>query len=259
MKLGAQLYTLRDHIQTAEDMKETFLKVKAMGYEVVQLSAYGDIPGEKIHEICEETGTTVTCTHARPAEAFFNGSIDEVIRAHKAFGCPVIGMGSMPKEYREDWHGVEDYLAKLAEPVKKIEAAGLSFAYHNHAFEFEIKFPDGRSAYDVMIERCPTWNFIMDTYWVAKAGYDPCEYLRKIGGKRLANIHYKDMAKDEEKSICACGDGILDFRKITDVCLELGVKNALVEQDNAKHFPDGAFSQMERSARYLRPIIPLEK
>ena len=42
------------------------------------------------------------------------------------------------------------------------------------------------------------------------------------------------------------------------VCEELGVKNILVEQDNANKFEDGDIAQMTRSFVHLRPIIPME-
>ena len=39
---------------------------------------------------------------------------------------------------------------------------------------------------------------------------------------------------------------------------ELGVKNILVEQDNANKFEDGDIAQMARSFAHLRPIIPMD-
>ena len=62
------------------------------------------------------------------------------------------------------------------------------------------------------------------------------------------------MAKDEARSICACGDGVLDFEKIYSVCKELGVQNVFVEQDNAHEFGD-PLEQMQISYDHLRPIV----
>ena len=106
----------------------------------------------------------------------------------------------------------------------------------------------------MMLERCPDWHFIMDTYWVEFAGRSATDYIAKIGADRLVNIHFKDMAKDEERSICPCGAGVLDFAKIFAVCQEIGVQNVLVEQDNAVKSPD-AFADMAASFNHLRPIV----
>jgi sugar phosphate isomerase/epimerase len=105
-----------------------------------------------------------------------------------------------------------------------------------------------------MLEKCPDWKFLLDTYWVEFAGYSAVEYAQKVGGARLTNIHFKDLAKDEKRSICACGQGTLDFTSIYNKCVELGVENVLVEQDNAADLGD-PMDQMQLSFNHLRPII----
>ena len=63
-----------------------------------------------------------------------------------------------------------------------------------------------------------------------------------------------DMAADEKRSICPCGSGTLDFKAIYEVCKQIGVKNVLVEQDNAAKTPD-PLGEMQKSFAHLRPII----
>lgn len=252
MKLGAQLYSVRTFTQTPEDLLATFRKIKAIGYENVQLSGAGPIAAETVRDISLETELPVVCTHS-PLERILHDT-DALIREHRVFGCPVIGLGSMPKEFHGSVEGLDKFLTDLAEPVKKIRHAGLHFAYHNHAFEFATLPNTKATVYDMMLERCPDWHFIMDTYWVEFAGYSATDYIAKIGTDRLVNIHFKDMAKNEERSICACGNGVLDFEKIYAVCKKIGVQNVLVEQDNAVKAPD-AFAEMETSFRHLRPIV----
>ncbi|MBE6597598.1 MAG: sugar phosphate isomerase/epimerase [Ruminococcaceae bacterium] len=253
MRLGAQLYSVRKKMQTKEDAEETFARLKEIGYETVQLSGAADFEPEFIAELARRYGFDIALTHVS-----FDKIVNEtekVIEAHKVFGCPVIGLGAMPKDYRKTKAGLEEFFAVIAPAVEKIEAAGLKFAYHNHAFEFApLEDTDGEIAYDIMLERQKNWYFIMDTYWVEFGGRDACDYIRRIGGDRLPNIHFKDMAKNEERSICACGDGVLDFEKIFEVCREVGVKSVFVEQDNASELGD-CYEQMERSFKHLRPII----
>ena len=63
------------------------------------------------------------------------------------------------------------------------------------------------------------------------------------------------MANTEERGICACGTGTLDFHAIYEACRKNGgVENVLIEQDNAVDFDD-PFGQMEIGFRNLRPII----
>lgn len=256
MKLGAQLFSLRDHLTTYEDARAIFFKMKEIGYQNVQLSGHKIDDAEKILEISRASGLDIVLTHTSPERIL--EETDAVIAEHKTFGAPIVGIGSMPKEYKESAEGARKFVADFTPAIKKIEEAGLQIAYHNHAFELTTPYDEERNVFDYLIDTCKTWQFTADVYWIKKGGYDIESYLRKIGGDRLINVHFKDMANNEEKSICACGDGVIDFEKLTRVCEELGVKNVLVEQDNARDFEDGDISQMEKSFKHLRPIIPMK-
>ena len=134
MKLGAQFFTLRERNKTPEGLYNSFKAVKEIGYQVVQMSAICQIEPERLKSFSDEFDLPITCTHS-PLDRILNDT-DALINEHKIYGCPVIGLGMMPKEY---WNSVEDvrkFMDMLRDPMKRIEAAGLKFAYHNHAFEF---------------------------------------------------------------------------------------------------------------------------
>ena len=256
MKLGAQLFSLRDHLTNAEDMRALFSKVKEIGYQNVQLSGHKVHDAELIREISMESGLPIVITHTAPDRIL--NETDAVIAEHKLFGCSVVGIGAMPKEYRETAEGARQFVETFMPAIQKIEAAGLKIAYHNHAFELTTPYDEGRNVYDYLIDTGKTWLFTADVYWLKKGGYDIEAYLRKIGGERLFNVHFKDMANNEEQDICACGDGVIDFVALTALCEELGVVNVLVEQDNANKFESGDIAQMEKSFAHLRPIVPMD-
>lgn len=257
MKLGAQLYSVAVRLKTQEDVRATFLKMKEIGYENVQLSGFAPQPAEFFRDVAEESGLPIVVTHFD-----FNRIVNDtenLIKEHKIFDCPTIGIGSMPGEYRGTKEGLDAFLKIMEEPVKKIEAAGLHFSYHNHSFEFEPYKDAVGCAYDDMLEKCPSWYLLLDTCWVANAGRSVEEYIRKVGRDRLVNIHFKDMVVPNKRpenntAMCACGEGALDFAKISKVCEEIGVVNALVEQDNASQAPD-PYGEMEKSFKHLRPLI----
>ena len=123
MKLGAQLYSVRNLMQTPADIRATFEKLAAMGYENVQLSGAGKIePNELISIVCD-TGMKIVCTHVAFGDIV--NDTDRVINDHKIFGCSVIGLGSMPTEYRGSAAGMEKFFEDIAPAVKKIQEAGL--------------------------------------------------------------------------------------------------------------------------------------
>ncbi len=252
MKLGAQLFSVRNHLQTPEDILSTFKRVKEIGYQNVQLSGNAYTSADILLDIVEKTEMPIVCTHTPYARII--GETEKVIEEHKKFRCPVIGLGMMPNELQGSVAGLEKFLEELKEPVKKIQKAGLNFSYHNHAFELAPSPDSDRLVYDIMLERCPDWGFILDTYWVKYAGFSPIEYIAKIGSERLTNIHFKDMANDKDRTICACGQGTMDFAEIYEACVKMNVENVLIEQDNAALKPD-PFGEMEISFNYLRDIV----
>lgn len=50
--IAAQMYTLRDFTKTAEDLRSTFQKVSAMGYEAIQISGIGPIDPKLVKRVC---------------------------------------------------------------------------------------------------------------------------------------------------------------------------------------------------------------
>ena len=109
MKLGAQLYSLRTLVQTPEELRETILKCKAMGYRDVQFSGVPYMEPEVWAEISRETGMAIVCTH-NPFDRIVNDT-DKLIEEHKIFGCSVIGLGGMPGEFRGSLAALRNFFA----------------------------------------------------------------------------------------------------------------------------------------------------
>lgn len=239
MKLGAQFYSIRDKAKTPEGIRNSFKAMKDIGYEITQMSGIGEIAPEELRDISLEYNLPITCTHINPA--YLRENTEKYINEHKIYGCPVIGIGGMPTEYRGTLEGTRAFIKEFSEIAKKINDAGLAFAYHNHAFEFEDL--GGVIAYDVLIEEFENLTFILDTYWVKYGGYDYLDYIKSLGNKRIQNVHFKDMKTEPKGEICPCGVGVIDFAPVVKLCNELSIPNALVEQDNAPTLGD-SFEQM---------------
>ena len=94
MRLGAQLFTLRDYTQTAQDLDRSLEQVARMGYQTVQVSAIGPIPARQVREICDKHGLQVVLTHWNP-DRILNATA-AVIEEHAILGCDYIGLGMLP-------------------------------------------------------------------------------------------------------------------------------------------------------------------
>lgn len=253
MKLGAQLYSVRDMCQNPTDYREAFRKIKEIGYEVVQISGGCAIEAEKLRAYSDEFDLPITSTHRGFAE--FVNSTDDLIKYHKILGCKTIGIGGMPVEYRGSLEATREFIKVMKTPIAKIRDAGFHFSYHNHAFEFDDI--SGTNAFNVLIDEAPEMDFILDVGWSTFAGADTLSYIKRIGvGKRMIDVHFKDFTckqgetENAGSAICHCGGGIVDFLPIYKLCVEIGVENAQVEQDNAPDLGD-SFGEMKKSYDYL--------
>jgi len=250
MRLGAQFYSIRNHTQTPDGVEDAFREMKEIGYQTVQLSAICQMDAGELKRISEKYALPIVTTHT-PAARILNET-DAVIAEHKLFGCPEIGIGGMPPEYRGSVEGVRNFIKDFTPAMKKIRAAGLRFAYHNHAFEFDDL--GGTNAYEILITEMPDLFFIVDTYWLRYAGQDIEKTIERLKD-RIVSVHFKDMASEPQGAICSCGDGVIDFQPILSLCDRLSIPEALVEQDNA---PDtDSYLCMKKSFEGLRGIFGL--
>lgn len=234
-RIGAQLYTLRDYTQTKEDFENTIKRVREIGYKTVQLSAIGDIPAADIKAICDKYGVVPVCTHRSWTE--YTQNIDWSINFHKEIGCNIAGLGAYPNL----WQGIskEDMIKSvdiMNEIYDKFAQNGIDFAYHNHSVEF-MKI-DGQFIMDYFLEH-GKFDFIVDVYWLAYAGINPADYIRKMG-KRAKVIHFKDMkivVGEKSHEMAEVMEGNLDWDSIIKASEEAGAQWAMVEQDVCQRDP----------------------
>ena len=252
MQIGAQLYTLRMYGQHERDLGRTLGRVRAMGYETVQLSALGPVEPKRIKALCDDSGLRIVLTHN--PEGDFLDRPDALIERHLLYGCQYVGLGALPDRYRQ-----ADFLPYFGEDfgkaAEKLHQAGLKMMYHNHCFEFE-KMPDGRTMMDHLLALLPAeWMGVTaDTYWLHYAGVDVCAWLDRHA-ERLHCVHLKDFAvRGFEIRMAAVGEGNLDFPRILEVLRHNGVTEyALVEQDEC--YGVSPFACLRESYEYLQTIL----
>ena len=234
-RIGAQLYTVRDYVKTKEDFDLSLKKLSDIGYKAVQLSGIGEIEAEDIREICDKYKITAVCTH-RSMDEYLN-NLEWSIDFHKKTGCTIAGLGAMPGIWGDF---TEENVVEFVKDMNRISAEfkknGISFAYHNHAVEF-IKLANGQYLMDYFIEN-GEFDFIVDVYWLAFAGINPAEFIRKLG-KRAIVIHFKDLKieRGNKQQMAEVMVGNLDWDEIIKASEEAGALWAMVEQDTCEGNP----------------------
>jgi sugar phosphate isomerase/epimerase len=250
MKIAAQLYTVHDFLSTKQDIKETFKKVKQMGYDTIQVSGVGYVDDEKaeyISEFQKEYGLDICVTHMSYDQ--LNNELSSLIKYHKMWNCKYIGIGSMPNEFRnkDGYSKFIEWANKIGEEVAK---EGLKFVYHNHRFEFE-KY-DGKTGMETLVEGfSDNVQVLLDTFWIQAGGCDPVAWINKLSGK-LDIVHFKDYGvKNDGQYFAEVGSGNLDWCRIIEACKNAGVKYAAVERDSGEI---DAFESLAISRKYLKDI-----
>jgi len=229
MKIGAQLYTVREFTQTNKDFANTMKKISEIGYNCVQISAINpEIPANEIAETCKAYGLDVVITHTNPQRVLKETAA--VIAEHRIMGAKYIGIGSLPSGYNHDKNGFRSFVTDFIPVARMIKQAGLQFMYHNHMFEF-ARFGN-QTFLEYVAERFPEVGFTLDTFWVQAGGADPAEYLKKFTG-RVDVVHLKDFAVVEnQRRMAEVMEGNLNWTSIFAAMEEAGVKYAMVEQDD---------------------------
>lgn len=249
MKLGAQMYSVRQFCQTPEEMKTALEKVAAIGYRGVQLSGHNlAIPASDIAGWCKALDLEIICTHMGWQR--YTDELDTLIQEHKIWDCKYPGIGGLPQEYRTA-EGYARFAKEASAIAAKLAEHGMHFIYHNHDFEF-IRY--GRlTGMDILLrDSTPDLMFELDTHWVQAGGADPAQWIYKVEG-RADVLHFKDMvfypaAPERKRAICEIGEGNLNWEAIIQACLDTGVKYALVEQDYSSRDP---FDSLAISYDYL--------
>ena len=244
-KLGVQLYTIRDAMKDENSIRESFLKLKELGYDEGQTAGFF-VGAKKFAEIAKETGLSICGTHCGFEELIADP--DKAMEEHDLLGTKNIGIGGMPGWARESLEALEKFVGQANEFASKINKYGFKFTYHNHSFEFSKV--GGKRMMDVLVDGLDpkTTSFVLDTYWVQHGGGDVRAWMEKLAG-RIDILHLKDMGMAGSQYITEIGQGNINFDGIIEVAEKIGVKHYVVEQDTC---PGDPFDSLKISRDYIK-------
>lgn len=244
-QISLQLYTVREH--TAGDMSDTLRRLAEFGYTAVEFAGYGDHSPKDLSPLLDDLGLRASGAHV-PLDAW-ESDPKAVIADMHTLDCAHAIVPMAPPERRSD----EEAVLRLAEGFNRwgelCRSEGVTFSYHNHAFEFA---PLGETTmWDVLVrETDPALVHLeLDLYWVRYGGADPETVLRDLGD-RISLVHLKDMAADEQQSDLPVGEGTMPWPQLLQAADEAGVEWYIAEQDN----PGDAFEDVQSSLRHMHEL-----
>ncbi len=247
-QVAAQLYTVRDFIRTGPALAATARKLRAIGYEAVQLSMLGPIAPAEVVRIMAGEGLAICATH-EPAETILDEP-EKAIETLRQLGCRLT---AYPFPQGIDFgsaDAIAAWVRRLDAAGARFQAAGLTLGYHNHDLEF-CRLGEA-TVLDYIYAHTAPGHLVgePDTYWVQAGGGDCVEWCRKLRG-RMPFIHLKDyaMTRERKPAYAEIGRGNLPFARIIAEAERSGCQWFIVEQDTC---PGDPFESLRLSFDYLK-------
>jgi sugar phosphate isomerase/epimerase len=249
LPVALQMYSVRDEL--SKDYKATLEKVKAMGYDYVELAGFGGKSVDEIKKLYQDAGLSIISAHVAISELLEDTK--KTLLEYASLGCSYIAIPWLEEERRPGHKGFEPTIQDILNIGRIAKEMGMSLLYHNHDFEFVTI--DGKYALDILYETIPAdiLQSEIDTCWVHFAGVNPVEYLKKFKG-RAPVVHLKDFTADDTSSsdtpydlimsnapkktreeshfkFQPLGYGKQDIPSLLEACEYVGAKYVIVEQD----------------------------
>ena len=227
-RISFQLYSVRDF-----DLPAILPQLVKIGLQEVE--GYGRLyaDADNFQQQLAESGLRMSTGHFDLA--MLRDDPGEVIRIASLMNMESVIIPFLtPEDRPTDFTGWQAFAATLAEAGKPVIDAGLSFGWHNHAFEFTA-CENGRYPIEAIMEASDHIGLEIDLAWVHVAGEDPVTWLETYAGRLLA-AHVKDCAPDgecaDEDGWADVGHGVMNWDKIVPAMRSAGAELMVLEHDN---------------------------
>jgi sugar phosphate isomerase/epimerase len=266
---GLQLWTVKNDLQ--KDFEGTLRALGKMGYKRVEAAGWYDRTPRQFRAALSSAGLECTSAHY---------SMGDLLKEHEnrlAFARDVGARyvvasspaPSRPIDDKQGWaRGVANAMSLAdwrsnAEAMDRIgrraRQMGLRFGYHNHSAEFLTY--EKRLPMDEIVRLTDPANVVLelDIGWVAGAGYDPVETIRRYA-PRIHLLHVKDLVSAErvpgriitDERTTVIGQGTIDWPAVFRAAQKAPIHSYFVEQEEP--FTEPALQALAKSIAYLRTL-----
>lgn len=274
---AVQQIMLGSVIKSEADAKEVLGKIKAAGYDGIELDGFMIRPtpflvrmltkfaGMPVGKggnfdwaaLVNEAGLSVVSVHEDLGT--IKREPETVVAEAKTFGTKYVVVTGMYRFDYSDETAVSQLAQDLNEAGKRLLEDGIYLLYHNHNCELR-KISKDKTAYDILIEKTnPEYvNFEFDSYWFAEAGADPLLWMKRLGD-RLKLYHINDRGTRIEGASMTpilnsdsmeLGYGNMNLTEMVEQALSVGVDAVILETH--KNWVEGSpVKSLEISAEFL--------
>lgn len=212
----------------------------------------------RIRNACEKAGVKISglsahCPLGRPEVSV--EYLKQAVRYAAECGAPVVNTDEGPKQ---PWTTEEEDFVLMRYTLREVtfvaERRGILIGLEPH--QQYSKSPDGLDRIAALVPS-PVIGINFDTGNAYLAGEDPIAWLERVVD-RLVHVHAKDISVEQSAVErgkvtgtpvgCACGDGVIDWRKVVQICRK-------APRDIVLSVECGTVEQAERSIKHLKEVL----
>jgi len=231
--IGVQLYSVRDQVQT--DLNDTLAEIRKIGYKQVETFPPQYVaPAADLRRAILDHGLTVPSGHFGYVRIASQWDY-----AQELWVKDVVCAG-LPNAMRGSLEGIQKAADQFNQWGAHARQLGLRFAFHNHNFEFQ-QF-SATTGLETLLQRTdPSLVFWqMDCYWVAQAGHDPVELMKRHAG-RISSLYLEDLKPGfpptfvqgpDSAHFTEVGSGTVHWKSIFDLATQQKIAYMFVERDS---------------------------
>jgi len=201
------------------NLEEMARTVKKAGYDGLETGAgYFKDKLDSNNELFNEIGLKLAALHTGGDlinEQVFKDRIPDFkfnIEVAKKMGCSLLffSTGWELKRNKEIYTTESGFLREVG---KMCKGEGITFCYHNHAWEFD----NNGEGYNILLDRVESeyMKLVPDVAWLEIAGLSSVEFIKK-NIQRIASFHFKDFIKDAEGNhkFTELGNGLVPLKDV---------------------------------------------
>jgi sugar phosphate isomerase/epimerase len=192
---------------------------------------FTDLPA--LQGVLDTNGLTAPTAHI--GASTWREDFDGTVAKLKVLGVGTAIMPAVPPDERtQDREGWQALGRELTGYVKRAADHGLTFAWHNHHFEF-ARLPDGSFPLEWILGDDPALTWQCDIAWVIRGGQDPADWIRRYS-PRIVSFHVKDLAPErqntDEDGWADVGHGVIDWAELLPAMRAAPASVWTLEHDN---------------------------
>ena len=259
-QISIQLFTLRD--QLAIDFEGTIATLAEIGYTRVEHAGFVGRTVTEFKAVLDTNNIVSTSGHVQIPQPFDPTTWAASLADAQTLGSryivhPFFGINFGTGEVLRETAPWRAFARDLNRAGRMAKDAGIKLGYHNHNWEFfRLTDDPSRTAYDVLTQATnpDLVHLELDLFWATRGARDPVDLIKDHRG-RVLQYHVKDM--NQAGSFTDPGQGLLDFARIFSHSDTAGVREYIVERDDAGSPPREPADALETARvgyQFLRTV-----